>query len=129
VQKDKWLNDWKGMNMNKVQKILSVLILVVAVVLPTKAQMFRSSSPDIAFRSTSTMVGSGSAYCSSPMLTENGTATYSGESSSSSAPSGPKKIVTPPNSGTQQPIGDALLPMMLMALLYVLFRRPFARHF
>ena len=115
--------------MNKVQKILSVLILAVAVVLPTKAQMFISSSPDIAFRSTSTMVGSGSAYCSSPMLNENGTATYSGESSSSSAPSGPKKIVTPGNEGTQQPIGDALLPMMLMALLYVLFRRPFARRF
>ena len=27
------------------------------------------------------------------------------------------------------PIGDALLPLMLMALLYVLFRRPFARRF
>ena len=107
------------MNMNKVQKILSVIVLVVAVVLPTKAQMFRfSSTPDIAFRSTSTMVGSGSAYCSSPMLTENGTATYSGESSSSSAPSGTKKIVTPGNEGTQQPIGDALLPMMLMAIVF-----------
>ena len=101
---------------------MSVLILVVAVVLPTKAQMpGQTSSPVIAFRSTSTMVGSGSAYSSSPMLTTNGMATYSGESSSPQAPNGPRRIITPGNNGQQQPLGDALLPMMLMAILFAAF--------
>ena len=36
-------------------------------------------------------------------------------------------ITNPQEPGT--PIGDALLPMMLMALLYVLCRRPFTRRF
>ena len=108
---------------------MSVIVLAVAVALPAKAQMSgQFSSPAIAFRSTSMMAGSGSAYSSSPTLNENGIATYSGESESSSnqAPSGPRRMVTPGAGGTQQPIGDALLPLLLMAMLFtgtVYYRR------
>ena len=112
---------------------MSVMVLVVAIVLPTKAQISgQMSTPVIAFRSTSMMAGSGSAYSSSPILTENGLATYSG------APSGPRRggagtpgagTPTTPGQGQQEnqfPLGDALLPMMLMALLFtgtVYYRR------
>ena len=101
---------------------MSVIILAVAVALPTKAQMFGSSSaPVTAFQSTSTMVGSGSAYSSSPMLTENGLATYSG------APSGPKRAPStpgtpsPPGQGEKEnqfPLGDGILPLMLLIGAY-----------
>ena len=114
--------------MNKVQKIMSVMVLVVAIVLPTKAQISgQMSTPVIAFRSTSMMAGSGSAYSSSPMLTENGLATYSG------APSGPRRggagtpgagTPTTPGAGEKEnqfPLGDAVLPMMLMAILFAAF--------
>jgi hypothetical protein len=107
--------------MNKVQKIMSVIILAVAVALPTTAQMFDAgSSPVIAFQSTSTMTGSGSAYSSSPTLDEDGMATYSGASS------GPRRVSSSPGTPTtpgagekenQFPLGDGILPLMLMALL------------
>lgn len=108
--------------MNKVQKIMSVIILAVAVALPTKAQMFGSSSaPVTAFQSTSTMVGSGSAYSSSPTLDEDGMATYSG------APSGPKRAPSTPGTPStpgqgekenQFPLGDGILPLMLLIGAY-----------
>lgn len=109
--------------MNKVQKIMSVMVLVVAIVLPTKAQISgQMSTPVIAFRSTSMMAGSGSAYSSSPMLTENGLATYSG------APSGPRREgagtpgkPTTPGAGEKEnqfPLGDGVLPMMLLLGAY-----------
>ena len=102
------------------------MVLVVAIVLPTKAQISgQMSTSVIAFRSTSMMAGSGSAYSSSPMLTENGLATYSG------APSGPRRegagtpgTPTTPGAGEKEnqfPLGDALLPMMLMAILFAAF--------
>lgn len=119
--------------MNKVQKIMSVMVLVVAIVLPTKAQISgQMSTPVIAFRSTSMMAGSGSSYSSSPMLTENGLATYSG------APSGPRRggagtpgagTPTTPGAGEKEnqfPLGDGVLPMMLLLGAYcgfVYYRR------
>ena len=111
--------------MNKVQKIMSVIILAVVVALPTKAQMFGSgSAPVTAFQSTSTMVGSGSAYSSSPTLDEDGMATYSG------APSGPKRAPSTPGTPStpgagekenQFPLGDGILPLLLMAMLFAGF--------
>lgn len=82
------------------------------------------AAPAATFQSTSTLVGSGSAYSATPMLGEDGTASYNG---ASYAPAkGPRKatmdegddeatIVTPGQSGSQAPIGDAVLPLMLMA--------------
>ena len=115
--------------MNKVQKIMSVMVLVVAIVLPTKAQISgQMSTPVIAFRSTSMMAGSGSAYSSSPMLNENGLALYEGAESSSPnyAPSGPRRVGPPTPEGDPTPVGDAVLPMMLLLGAYcgfVYYRR------
>lgn len=120
--------------MNKVQKIMSVIVLAVVVALPAKAQMFgQTASPITAFRSTSTMVGSGSSYSSSPMLNEDGTASLNGGTSGSyrakkNTPSSPGSPSTP-GQGQQEnqfPVGDAVLPLMLMAMLFtgtVYYRR------
>lgn len=76
-------------------------------------------APVATFQSTSTMRGSGSTYSSNPMLNAEGQATYTTqESSPAYSPGGPRRIITPGNSGTQQPIGDALIPLLLMVIAY-----------
>jgi len=95
--------------------------LVVSV--PVKAQSFQVEQPNAIFQSTSTMGGSGSAYSSNPTLDENGTA----NSPAASAPSGPRKAkagTTPPppvideNDSGNTPVGDAVLPLLLMAMAF-----------
>lgn len=92
------------------------------------------AAPAATFQSTSTLVGSGSAYSATPMLGEDGTASYNG---ASYAPAkGPRKatmdgdddddddettIVTPGQVGSQAPIGDAVLPLLLMASAFAVF--------
>lgn len=76
------------------------------------------------FRSTSSMVLTGSAYSSNPTLDDNGMATYN------SLSRGPRRmkmdgdddddepaVVEKPEG--KQPIGDAVVPLMLFALAYV----------
>ena len=96
-----------------------------------------TTAPSATFQSTSTMSGSGSAYSANPSLNGNGTATYA-------APSGPRraKMDDPtPSSGNpfsgggqdpeqtdpnEDPLGDALLPLLLMSLAfcgYIYLRR------
>ena len=84
-----------------------------------------TEAPAAVFQSTSTLAGSGSAWSATPMLGEDGMA-YN----PSVSPSGPRKmrmdeedddeitIVTPGQGGSQAPIGDAVLPLMLLALAY-----------
>lgn len=89
-------------------------------------QTMSTAMPSASFRSTSTMTASGSTYASQPMLGADGMASIGETYTSSPAPGGPRKIVTPGNSGTQQPIGDALIPLLLMVMVYatsVLLRR------
>lgn len=90
-----------------------------------------ASAPDVAFRSTSTMTGSGSSLSAMPVLNADGMASYEGAEASApaNAPSGPRRIgpVTP--EGDPTPLGNAALPLVVMAVLYVLFRRPVARRF
>lgn len=83
-----------------------------------------SAQPSVDFRSTSTMVSSGSAYASQPMLNENGTAVCNGTSDDPvHAPSGPRRVgpVTP--EGNPTPIGDGVLILVGMALAYVVFQK------
>ena len=89
------------------------------------------------FQSTSTMSGSGSSYSSNPSLNSDGTASYEGASHTPAQapgkpgghlrreenPFGGETIgdVTNPNEpGT--PIGDAALPLMVLACVYALMR-------
>ena len=100
--------------------------MVAAFALPTVAQEWQSTS---AFQSTSTMTGSGSSYSSNPTINDNGTA-----SAPSYAPaSGPRKIGGLPGTGggssmpdtskaqDNTPIGDAVLPMLLFAAVYMVY--------
>ena len=90
-------------------------------------QSYTVVAPIATFQSTSTMQGSGSTYSSNPMLNAEGQATYTTqESSPAYSPGGLRRIITPGAGGTQQPLGDALIPLLLMVMAYatsVLLRR------
>ena len=86
---------------------------------------FGASAPSATFQSTSSMPGSGSEYSSNPTLNADGTAAYLGEANSSSEtnhqPRRAKKDGdenNPEISGEDNPIGDAVLPLALMALAF-----------
>ena len=117
------------------KKLVLLMILAAALMaLPVMAQTFGTqqteqqglnAAPSASFQSTNTMTGSGSAYSSNPTLNNDGTATYEGASySPAKAPAaGPKKVGGQTIEG---PVGDALLPLMLMAgafALFIYFRR------
>lgn len=76
------------------------------------------------WQSTSVMQGSGSTY--SPQVTEVGATSVASEAtttesySPAKAPSGPRRtLVNGPESGQgPSPLGDAVLPLMLMAMLF-----------
>lgn len=104
-----------------------VIIMAAAFALPAMAQISSSSAftpteaPAAAFRSTSSMTTSGSTYSSAPMFNADGTATYAAASyESEGAPSGPRKAGPPTPSGDPTPLGDAALPLLLMAIGYML---------
>lgn len=85
-------------------------------------QTMSTAMPSASFRSTSTMTASGSTYASQPMLGADGMASIGETYTSSPAPSGPRRIVTPGAGGIQQPLGDALIPLLLMALAFTAIR-------
>ena len=102
-----------------------VALLVSA---PTMAQAEAQQPNDNQFRSTSTMVGSGSNYSATPTINAGGTAnapTFGG--------GGPRYAPKPINNdddwdrradedgigrGISTPVGDAVLPLMLMAVAF-----------
>ena len=100
-------------------RIVMIIMAVALIALPTMAQDWQS---------TSTMQGTGSAYSS--QVTEVGatTATEIATTTESYSPSrGPRRAKMGnfddvPEGGTQEnsyPIGDALLPLMLLACAYL----------
>ena len=99
--------------------------LIVSV--PVKADTLWTDMPIADFQSTSTMDGSGSAYSSNPTLDEDGTAS-SPSGSPAKAPSAPKRGLGLPgvpdttDDPGNVPIGDAALPLLLMALGYAFVR-------
>ena len=107
-----------------------IMVMVAAFALPTMAQT--------EFQSTSTMPGSGSSL-SSQVTTVGATSVESTAGSTNNSParvgSGPRKgFLDPNNPGNQSnesPIGDAALPLTLIALAYTGFayiRRRKAAH-
>jgi len=74
------------------------------------------------FRSTSTMQMSGSAYSANPCINASGMAVYTTAADPTEpARGGQRRIITPGGGGTQQPIGDALIPLILMVMAYATF--------
>ena len=123
---------------------------VALMALPALAQTFGAQQTDqlnAAFKSTSTMTGSGSTYSATPTLNGNGMATYNGASSPAKVSPRPRKVdadhdgyddetgdpIDPLGGGTisgdpkdPQPLGDAVLPLALMSIafgMFVYFRR------
>ena len=110
-----------------------VALLVSA---PAMAQVEQQPN-DNQFRSTSTMVGSGSSYSANPTINAGGTANT--PSFGGGAPSGPRYAPKPINDdtdwekrekdiggGISTPIGDAVLPLLAFALMfcgYIAIRR------
>ena len=131
-------NDEMMKDMKKNIKVIGYgLWVMVALLLsaPTLAQSFGQQDPNqTQFQSTSTMTGSGSTYAPNPSLNSTGTAnapTYGGGN-----PGGPYKAVDPISDdevwehykedygigdGLSTPIGDAILPLMVMALAYAVY--------
>ena len=103
---------------------IMVMIMAAVFALPAMAGWIHHEQKDAtvqqeAFQSTSTMTPSGSAYSATPAaLNENGTATYDEVSAPANVPG--KRKIGPSPSGTvdekdKVPVGDAVLPLMLMA--------------
>lgn len=92
-------------------------IICLTSMLSGSAQTF-IEQPQVCFQSTSTMMSSGSTYASEVYAI--------GASSPSAAPSGPRRAPgTPtgestydPNNPQFSPIGDALIPLLLMVMVY-----------
>ena len=117
------------------KRLMMILMAVALVALPAMAQSFGSkrsvendqqaaqSYTTEPFRSTSAMQGSGSVYSANPMLDANGNASYGGESSSGSSPKDYGRMRRDPGTESEwvdsQPLGDAVWPLMLMALAYL----------
>lgn len=108
----------------------SVLVMgALFVSVPAVAQYERqeqpivgATAPSASFQSTSAMQGTGSAYSSNPTIGANGTATYEGASyAPAHTGNGARKIVNPPDD-EENPIGDAALPLILLALAYAIYK-------
>ena len=80
------------------------------------------SAPSSTFRSTgSTMMSTGSAYSANPTLNADGTAAYNGASYAPAQAPGVRKGHTP-NPKDPTPLGDAVLPLLLLAGAYIIIR-------
>ena len=117
------------------KRLMMILMAAALVALPTMAQSFGSkrsvendqqaaqSYTTEPFRSTSAMQTSGSAYSPNPMLDANGNASYGGESSSGSSSKDYGRMRRDPGTESEwegeQPLGDAVWSLMLMALAYL----------
>ena len=106
---------------NIVMKKIMMILMVAALALPTMAQTFgNQEQPNVQFQSTSTLQGSGSAYSATPVLNADGTAynPAAAAQSPAQAPSGPNRVAPKDGSDNEYPLGDAVLPLMLMALAF-----------
>jgi len=70
------------------------------------------------FRSTSTMPSFGSAYSAVPHWNSDGTAYDAASGNYAQASSGPRRISPVTPEGDPTPVGDAMLPLLMMALVY-----------
>ena len=102
-----------------------VMIMAAVFALPAmagwiKQEQQNATEQQSAFQSTSTMQGSGSPYASSPVeLNDEGRATYEDTTEPAYVVRGPRRIGPSPSGTVDEkdkvPVGDAVLPMMLMA--------------
>lgn len=116
--------------MKEMKYRIIILAMAATFSLPAMAQFsnndpFAATAPTTTFHSTSTLTGSGSEYSSNPTISDNGSATQ--------PYAAPRMIGARRNDGSidppgddddiENPIGDALLPLMLLAVGYAAARR------
>ena len=127
--------------MKYMRRVIGLISLLLALSLSATAQIFGATqqeeqqvfgatAPGAAFQSTSTMSGSGSTYSANPELNADGSATYEGASytpaKSIRRPGGVRKDgfngenQNNPNDPT--PLGDAVLPLMLLLGAYAVYK-------
>lgn len=100
------------------QYILSIVLGLCSLLFAPCSISAQSNVPSSEFQSTSSMVGSGSSYASNPSLNADGTAAYNSPSyAPQRAISGPNRIAPVTPEGDPTPIGDEILPLLLMALV------------
>lgn len=128
--------------MIEMKKVIVISSLLLAINFTAVAQIFGATqggeqkafgatAPSATFQSTSSMPGSGSEYSSNPTLNADGTAAYQGEANSSSKTNyqprrAKKDEYNPEITEEDNPIGDAVLPLLLMSLafgMFIYFRR------
>ncbi len=105
--------------------LLAISFTAVAQIAGTTQQeeqnAFGASAPSATFQSTSALPASGSEYTPNPELNADGTAAYQGETYSPAKaarrPGGVRKIDDPDDS-EPNPLGDAVLPLLLLALVF-----------
>ena len=98
--------------------VLTCLLLCVSV--GVVAQIDGAVAPSAGFGSTSTMMGSGSAYSSTPTINSYGMA-EAPLANPSAAPNRGRGIINPPSGGEVTPIGDAVPFLLLLAGGYAVF--------
>ena len=83
------------------------------------------TAPEATFQSTTTMIGSGSAYSATPSLNEDGTATYEGASEPSAALAPGRSIRKSgafDDDDDDMPLGDGLWVLTVLACAYLIIR-------
>ena len=110
-------------------KAMKYILMVISMVgvLSVNAQQ-QTEQPNVQFQSTSTLQGSGSVLSSQPMLNADGTAYSPAAAPGKNIRRATKDegddeitIVTPGQGGSQAPLGDAVLPLLLMAMAYAVY--------
>ena len=108
--------------------VMGVVMVALIVSVPTMAQFSSNqnsefSNPTVApsttFQSTSSLSGSGSAYSSNPTIGDDGTAGDPNAADPQQANA--RRISTRHNvaeSPTDNPVGDVLLPLLALAIVY-----------
>ena len=87
---------------------------------------FNVVAPNATFQTTSTMMGSGSTYSANPVIGSDGSATYEGVTyAEQTVPGGPNRVR--PTTHENQPIGDGLWILLVLAVGYAAWRRVIAR--
>lgn len=104
--------------MKKIMYKSLILIMLLAVAGSMSAQTFGAEMPQAGFTSTGTMMGSGSAYSSTPTISDNGTAGDPYSSRPGARKEGREQGGTPGSEvdpTDQQPIGEPLVMLFFAA--------------
>lgn len=137
TQRVEWLNNGKEERDMKTPKWTRRIIIVLIPLslllspcamaqIPHEQQAYGATMPATTFHSTgSAMMSTGSAYSANPIINSDGTASMSGASyaPTKGAGSGPRKVNAFDDDSEDMPVGDAVVPLLLMAFAFAAYIR------